>query len=84
MKLDDATQQKFPTFAKYIKVDFPPLTRNRPIIYGLKKWGKMSEQQARQYLIWGTPPLIGRGLHSEPHDSHHRISPSDQAANGDG
>jgi hypothetical protein len=58
MYLDQATQQQYPNFTNYIKADFPVLTHNRPIIYGLKKWGKMSELQARQYLSWGNQPMI--------------------------
>src|SRR5712691_4685166 len=51
-------QAKFPKFLDYIKVEFPKLKTNRPIIYGLKKWGKMTDAEAARYLSWGQPPMI--------------------------
>ena len=51
-------QTAFPRFAKYIKEEFPKLKTNIPIIYGLKKWGKMSGTDAARYLGWGQVPMI--------------------------
>jgi hypothetical protein len=59
MYLAPDDQKKFPKFTDYIKIEFPKLTTNRPIIYGLKKWGKMSGADAAKYLKWGPPaPLL--------------------------
>jgi hypothetical protein len=58
MYLNDATQQKYPKFTDYIKIDFAKLIHNRPIVYGLKKWGKMSDSDVRRYLSWGASPAI--------------------------
>jgi hypothetical protein len=59
MYLEPDDQKKFPKFTDYIKVEFPKLNTNRPIIYGLKKWGKMSGADIAKYLKWGPPaPLL--------------------------
>ena len=51
-------QAKFPKFLNYIKVEFPKLKTNRPILHGLKKWGKMTGADAAKYLSWGQSPMI--------------------------
>ena len=58
MKLLPDDQTAFPRFAKYIKEEFPKLKTNIPIIYGLKKWGKMSGTDAARYLSWGQAPML--------------------------
>jgi hypothetical protein len=58
MYIEPNDQKKFPKFTDYIKVEFPKLNTNRPIIYGLKKWGKMSGADIVKYLNWGQPPVI--------------------------
>jgi hypothetical protein len=58
MKLLPDDQKEFPRFAEYLKVEFPKLKTNLPIIYGLKKWGKMSGTDAVGYLSWGQAPMI--------------------------
>jgi hypothetical protein len=70
MKLSPDDQKVFPRFAEYIKLDFPKLKTNPPIIYGLKKWGKMSDTDAARYLSWGQAPMLKLvdGIVSPPSD----------------
>jgi Metallopeptidase toxin 3 len=58
MKLLPHDQTAFPRFAKYIKEEFPKLKTNIPIIYGLKKWGKICDTDAARYLSWGQAPML--------------------------
>jgi hypothetical protein len=58
MNLLPDDQAKFPKSRDYIKVEFPKLKTNRPILHGLKKWGKMTGADAANYLSWGQPPMI--------------------------
>jgi hypothetical protein len=57
MKFADP-QGKFPKFKDYIVYGIGPLSSNDVIVNGLKKWGKMSSEQARSYLLPGSGPKI--------------------------
>jgi hypothetical protein len=50
--------EKFPYFRNYLSFDFGKLASNTDIINGMKKWGKMSGDDAREYLIPGSGPII--------------------------
>jgi hypothetical protein len=49
--------REFPRFKLYV-TDFGQLASNRSIVTGLTTWGKMTESQARTYLIPGSGPSI--------------------------
>lgn len=51
-------EEKFPRFKNYLLYDFGKLASNTDIINGMKKWGKMSGDQARSYLVPGSGPKI--------------------------
>ena len=57
MKFDD-DENKFPKFAMYLVYDFGKLVSNKAIVNGMKKWGKMSSDVARSYIIPGSGPRI--------------------------
>jgi len=61
MYIDGKLQKDFPKFTAYIKKDFAGLIHNGPIVYGLKKWGKMSQKDVLRYLRWGSPPKLDIG-----------------------
>ena len=49
--------KNFPRFQNLVS-DFGQLASNAAILDGMKKWGKMSGDQARSYLIPGSGPII--------------------------
>jgi hypothetical protein len=57
MKFND-TEGKFPRFKHYLVFDFGKIADNKNIMDGLTKWGKMSGEQARSYIIPGSGPEI--------------------------
>jgi hypothetical protein len=56
MKFDDG--DKFPKLKNYLVFDFGQLASNNAVVNGMKKWGKMSSDQARSYIIPGSGPRI--------------------------
>jgi hypothetical protein len=58
MKFDNSDGIRFPKFKNYLVFDFGHLALNDKIIKGLMKWGKMSREQARLYIIPGSGPKI--------------------------
>src|SRR5262245_4767213 len=45
-------------FKLFLDYEFGPLANNKAIVNGLKKWGKMTDEQARSYLIPGSGPTV--------------------------
>jgi hypothetical protein len=57
MKFQDP-DHKFTRFKLYLDYDFGQLANNKAIMDGLQKWGEMSPEQARSYLMPGSGPTI--------------------------
>jgi hypothetical protein len=57
MKFNDP-EGHFPKFKNYLVFDFGQLASNRAIVNGMQKWGKMSSDQAKSYIIPGSGPMI--------------------------
>src|SRR5215207_18134 len=57
MNFDDP-DGKFSRFRNYVVFGFGQLASNKAIINGMKKWGKMTEIQARSYIIPGSGQRI--------------------------
>jgi zincin-like metallopeptidase toxin 3 of polymorphic toxin system len=58
MKLSDDDQTSFPQLTEYLRNAFPRLTSNGVIVFNLRKFGNLSDAQARHALMWGTDPLV--------------------------
>jgi zincin-like metallopeptidase toxin 3 of polymorphic toxin system len=58
MRLSADDQTSFPQLTEYLRNAFPRLTSNGVIVFNLRKFGNLSDAQARHALMWGTDPLV--------------------------
>jgi Metallopeptidase toxin 3 len=58
MRLSSDDQTSFPQLRQYLQRSFPALTSNSVIVFNLRKFGSLSDAQARHALMWGTEPLV--------------------------